>query len=68
MPGVTVYHAPLGVVGFTGGIEMGVFLIELSVVHVRFLHNLERQMRQMRQAFGARFKQNIVCRFRKTEW
>lgn len=67
MPDVSVHHAPLGVVGFTGGIEMDVFLVELSVVHVRFLHNLEKQMRQMRQAPGAAFNQNIICRFRKAE-
>lgn len=46
---------------------MDVFLVKLSVVHVRFLHNLEKQMRQMRQALGAAFNQNIICRFRKAE-
>lgn len=65
MPDVSVYHAPLGVVGFTGGIEMDVFLVELSVVHVRFLHNLEKQMRQMRQALGAAFNQNIFLQVQK---
>lgn len=65
MPDVSVYHAPLGVVGFTGGIEMDVFLVELSVVHVRFLHNLEKQMRQMRQALGAAFNPNIFLQVQK---
>lgn len=38
-----VYHAPFGVVRFTVGIEMDVFLVKLSVVHIRFLHNLVRR-------------------------
>lgn len=38
-----VYHAPLGVVCFTAGIKMDIFLIKLSVVHVRLLHNLEKR-------------------------
>lgn len=43
VPDELVYHAPLGVVRFTGGIKMDILLIELSVVHVRFLHDLEKE-------------------------
>lgn len=56
---VRVYHAPLGVVRFTGGIKMDVFLIELSVVHVRFLHDLEKENRSDCQALNAALSQNI---------
>lgn len=63
MPDAGVHHAPLGVVGFTGSIVVDVFLIELSVVHVRFLHNLGEQMQQIRPACGEASHQNIICRF-----
>lgn len=37
---------------------MGVFSIELSVVHVRFLHNLGRRTVMVRQVLCAAFNQN----------
>lgn len=60
IPDELVYHAPLGVVRFTGGIKMDVFLIELSVVHVRFLHDLEKENRADCQALNAALSQNII--------
>lgn len=60
VPDELVYHAPLGVVRFTGGIKMDVFLVELSVVHVRFLHDLEKENRSDCQALNAALSQNIV--------
>lgn len=38
----SAYHAPLGVVWFAGCIIMHIFPVKLSVVHISFLHNLER--------------------------
>lgn len=60
VPDELVYHAPLGVVRFTGGVKMDVFLIELSVVHVRFLHDLEKENRADCQALNATLSQNII--------
>lgn len=37
-----VYHAPLGVVRFAGGVVVDVLPVELGVVHVGFLHDLIR--------------------------
>lgn len=39
-PHLLVYHAPFGVVWFTAGVKVDVFLIKLCVVHIRFLHDL----------------------------
>lgn len=64
VPDDLVYHAPFGVVRFTGGVKMDVFLIELSVVHVRFLHDLEKENRADCQALNAVLSQNII-KYRK---